>query len=174
MQHGIAAFVHLQQMLVLSAHAGRGHSSLAVNAHTGHAHTLGMFALGMHIDSKCWCPAPKPEELKARSGTYPTGALDLGALRTSFERAVEKRLMSDVPFGVLLSGGLDSSLVASVASRKMSSHKWGNKLHSFCIGLPGEGNATLATCSTRQNAAFGNPRQLAAQACQVESMHLYA
>lgn len=39
--------------------------------------------------------------------------------------------------GVLLSGGLDSSLVAAVASRKMSSRKWGNKLHSFCVGLPG-------------------------------------
>uniref|UniRef100_A0A0E0E086 Asparagine synthetase [glutamine-hydrolyzing] n=1 Tax=Oryza meridionalis TaxID=40149 RepID=A0A0E0E086_9ORYZ len=48
---------------------------------------------------------------------------------------------TDVPFGVLLSGGLDSSLVASVVSRHLAEAKvaaqWGNKLHTFCIGLKG-------------------------------------
>lgn len=47
--------------------------------------------------------------------------------------------MTDVPFGVLLSGGLDSSLVAAVASRHLSKAKvarqWGSHLHTFCIGL---------------------------------------
>lgn len=47
--------------------------------------------------------------------------------------------MTDVPFGVLLSGGLDSSLVASITSRYLATTKaaeqWGSKLHSFCVGL---------------------------------------
>lgn len=47
--------------------------------------------------------------------------------------------MTDVPFGVLLSGGLDSSLVAAVTARYLAGTKaakqWGAKLHSFCVGL---------------------------------------
>lgn len=47
--------------------------------------------------------------------------------------------MTDVPFGVLLSGGLDSSLVASITARHLAGTKaakrWGPQLHSFCVGL---------------------------------------
>ena len=40
------------------------------------------------------------------------------ALRETLEQSVRKRLMAEVPLGVLLSGGLDSSLIASIAARE--------------------------------------------------------
>ncbi|CAK7211378.1 asparagine synthetase [Sporothrix curviconia] len=48
----------------------------------------------------------------------PSTPLDLTLIRETLERSVRKRLMAEVPYGVLLSGGLDSSLVASIAQRE--------------------------------------------------------
>lgn len=48
----------------------------------------------------------------------PETPLDLTLLRETLEKSVRKRLMAEVPYGVLLSGGLDSSLVASIAQRE--------------------------------------------------------
>jgi asparagine synthase (glutamine-hydrolysing) len=75
----------------------------------------------------------------------PASDIALGALRESFENAVISHLMSDVPYGVLLSGGLDSSLVASIMSRHVAKRvesggsepaHW-PQLHSFSTGLAG-------------------------------------
>ena len=71
-------------------------------------------------------------------------------IREALEAAVHRQLMSDVPYGVLLSGGLDSSITSAIAkkfARKRiesddATEAWYPQLHSFAVGL--EGSPDLA------------------------------
>ena len=71
-------------------------------------------------------------------------------LRDALEAAVHRQLMSDVPYGVLLSGGLDSSITSAIAKKYAekriesgdTADAWWPQLHSFSVGL--EGSPDLA------------------------------
>jgi asparagine synthase (glutamine-hydrolysing) len=77
---------------------------------------------------------------------------DEAALRTALEEAVHRQLMSDVPYGVLLSGGLDSSIISAItkkfASKRIESNDtqqaWYPQLHSFAVGLVGSPDLAAA------------------------------
>ena len=74
------------------------------------------------------------------------------ALRDALEDAVKRQLMCDVPYGVLLSGGLDSSIISAVtkqyAARRVEddgkSEAWWPQLHSFAVGLNGSPDLAAA------------------------------
>ncbi len=78
-------------------------------------------------------------------GFVPSEPYDGVALRAALEAAVHRQLMCDVPYGVLISGGVDSSIIASIAARfrerrveeNDQTPAWWPQIHSFAIGLPG-------------------------------------
>ena len=71
--------------------------------------------------------------------------VDISDLKWSLEAAVQRQLMSDVPYGVLLSGGLDSSIISAIAKKYAAKRiendsktdAWWPQLHSFAVGLKG-------------------------------------
>jgi asparagine synthase (glutamine-hydrolysing) len=77
---------------------------------------------------------------------------DIGELKKSLENAVHRQLMSDVPYGVLLSGGLDSSIISAITKKYASKRietddtqqAWYPQLHSFAVGLVGSPDLVAA------------------------------
>ena len=70
---------------------------------------------------------------------------DIQELHDALEAAVKRQLMCDVPYGVLLSGGLDSSVISAIAKKNAArrvetddqQEAWWPRLHSFAVGLKG-------------------------------------
>lgn len=73
-------------------------------------------------------------------------------LRDALEAAVARQLMTDVPYGVLLSGGLDSSVISAIAKKYAAKRiesgntedAWWPQLHSFAVGLLGSPDLAAA------------------------------
>jgi asparagine synthase (glutamine-hydrolysing) len=73
----------------------------------GHVYDSKTDTMSRYFEPKWWDPT-----------NVPSTPLDYKLIRETLEKSVRKRLMAEVPYGVLLSGGLDSSLVASIAQRE--------------------------------------------------------
>ena len=73
----------------------------------GHVYDSKTNSMTRYFEPSWWDPA-----------NVPSTPIDYKLIRSSLETAVRKRLMAEVPYGVLLSGGLDSSLVAAIAQRE--------------------------------------------------------
>ncbi|CAL5873889.1 uncharacterized protein PFLUO_LOCUS8172 [Penicillium psychrofluorescens] len=128
----------------------------------GHVYDSKADKLTRYFEPKWWDPT-----------NVPSTPIDYKLIRHSLEKSVRKRLMAEVPYGVLLSGGLDSSLVASIAQREtlrmqdasrtaaqtqansselvgiddsneLSTVTTFQQLHSFSIGLPGAPDTAAA------------------------------
>jgi asparagine synthase (glutamine-hydrolysing) len=80
----------------------------------------------------------------AEPGFIPEKPADLDALREALVAAVKRQLMCDVPYGLLISGGVDSSIIAAVAAKYAerrvetdgTEQAWWPRIHSFSVGLP--------------------------------------
>jgi asparagine synthase (glutamine-hydrolysing) len=81
--------------------------------------------------SKLWNYWQLPQQIPASESTDETALLD--ELESLLEDSVRKQLVADVPVGVLLSGGVDSSLITAMAKRSSSN------LRTFTIRFPGHG-----------------------------------
>lgn len=76
----------------------------------------------------------------------------IDSVRTGLEKAVKAQLMSDVPYGVLLSGGLDSTVIAAITQKYAKKRietgslkdAWWPQLHSFAVGLEGSPDLVAA------------------------------
>lgn len=107
---------------------------------------------GMAAPERYYTPSWRP------FGAVEHGPTDPERIRAALERAVHSHLMTDVPYGVLLSGGLDSSLVAAIAARFAArrvedddrTEAWWPRLHTFAIGLAG--SPDVAAAQTAANA----------------------
>jgi len=128
-----------------------------MKAIAGHCPIFREFPPGSYLDSEVGeirrYYSPEWREYAAVEGK----AADRAELKQALEAAVHRQLMTDVPYGVLLSGGLDSSVIAALASqfadRRVESGDreaaWWPQLHSFAVGLEGSPDLSAAAVAAQ-------------------------
>lgn len=108
-----------------------------------HCRTIEDFPPGHVLDSEVGRPVRYWNPAWRDYATVRGVSADTAVLRDSLDAAVRRQLMSDAPYGVLLSGGLDSSLTSMLAQKHSKrrvetdgrTDAWWPQLHSFAIGL---------------------------------------
>lgn len=94
---------------------------------------------GLHEMDRGWRPET---DVVDHATTKPPSAVAIARIRRTLISAVERWSMSDVPIGVLLSGGLDSTLIGAIAARQATQES--RALHSFTVGVPGSADLKAA------------------------------
>ena len=133
---------------------GQMYVSSELKALEGVCNRIELFPPGHFLDSRIGEIRPWYRREWKSFESVKNNTTDINKLRQSLESAVHRQLMSDVPYGVLLSGGLDSSIISAIAkkyaSKRIESNDiqdaWWPQLHSFAIGL--EGSPDLKAAQT--------------------------
>ena len=118
----------------------------------GYCHRIEEFLPGQYYYSPDGAPVKWYHRDWTDYAAVKENTTEIAAIHKALEDAVERQLMSDVPYGVLLSGGLDSSIISAIAKRKASmriesgntEQAWWPQLHSFAIGLSGSPDLVAA------------------------------
>lgn len=119
-------------------HEGAYYVASELKALEGYCHKIEEFPPGYYYFSKDLKPKKWYNRDWMEYENVKENTSDFDQLRESLENAVKRQLMSDVPYGVLLSGGLDSSVISAIAA------KLSLPLHSFAIGLKGSPDLAAA------------------------------
>jgi asparagine synthase (glutamine-hydrolysing) len=111
----------------------------------GYCNRIESFPPGHYLYSKDGIPVKWYDRDWTEYNNVKDSTLGIRDLREALEAAVKRQLMTDVPYGVLLSGGLDSSIISAIAKKYAANRietngtqqAWWPQLHSFAVGLEG-------------------------------------